>query len=49
MKRVILLCAIAVMSASNAFGWGRVGHATIAKIAEEYADFGVPGSLCIGK
>ena len=22
---------------------------TVAKIAEQYADFGVPGSLCIGK
>lgn len=36
MKRVLLLCAIAVMTAGNAFGWGRMGHASIAKIAETH-------------
>ena len=36
MKRLITLCAVALMASSNAFGWGRMGHATIAKIAEDH-------------
>ena len=36
MKRLITLCVVALMASSNAFGWGRMGHATIAKIAEDH-------------
>lgn len=36
MKRLIMLCAVALMASSNAFGWGRMGHASIAKIAEDH-------------
>lgn len=36
MKRLIVLFVVAVMASANAFGWGRMGHASIAKIAEDH-------------
>ena len=37
MKKIFILAMCALFaSATPAFGWGRLGHATIAKIAEEY-------------
>ncbi len=36
MKRTLLLFTIVVMAAGNAFGWGRMGHASIAQIAENH-------------
>lgn len=36
MKRFILLCAIASIFYTSAYGWGRREHATVAKIAETH-------------
>lgn len=36
MKRFILLCAIASMLCTSAYGWGRREHAVVAKIAENH-------------
>ena len=36
MKKLFLILGIALVVASPAFGWGRVGHETIAKIAEDH-------------
>lgn len=36
MKKLILFIMIALMAASPAFGWGRIGHETIARIAEDH-------------
>ena len=34
MKRILIAALVAALACSNAFGWGREGHETIAKIAE---------------
>ncbi len=36
MKRLLTLCLLAVLTSGSAFGWGRVGHASIAQIAENH-------------
>ena len=36
MKKLFLILGIALVAVAPAFGWGRVGHETIAKIAEDH-------------
>lgn len=36
MKKILILCVLALLASENAFSWGRLGHATIAKIAEDH-------------
>ena len=36
MKKIIFIALTLIMGSQAAFGWGRVGHATIAKIAEDH-------------
>ena len=36
MKKIIFIALALIMCSQAAFGWGRVGHATIAKIAEDH-------------
>lgn len=36
MKKVILLCIVAVMMCGTSYGWDRRAHATVAKIAENH-------------
>lgn len=36
MKKIIFIALTLIMCSQAAFGWGRVGHATIAKIAEDH-------------
>ena len=37
MKKILLLVlAVVIVGATPAYGWSRIGHATIAKIAEDY-------------
>ena len=35
-KSIILILGAVLLAASPAYGWGRLGHATVAKIAEDY-------------
>ena len=35
-KSLILILGAVLLAASPAYGWGRLGHATVAKIAEDY-------------
>ena len=36
MKKIIFIALTLIMCSQAAFGWGRVGHATIAKIAQDH-------------
>ena len=36
MKKIIFISLALIMCSQAAFGWGRIGHATIAKIAEDH-------------
>ena len=36
MKRIIFIILVGLTAAAPAFGWGREGHETIAKIAENH-------------
>ena len=36
MKRFLLTLLCAVVLTTPAFGWGRLGHTTIAKVAEDH-------------
>ena len=36
MKRILTLVLVAIVAVNTAFAWGRLGHATVAKIAENH-------------
>ena len=36
MKRLLLLCIVAVLMCGTSYGWGGLAHATVAKIAEDH-------------
>ena len=36
MKKIIFIAFALMLCGQAAFGWGRIGHATIAKIAEDH-------------
>ena len=45
MKRILLICIVATLACSSAYGWGRREHAVIAKIAEDHLTSGAKQKL----